>query len=113
MTYNPKERPTYLGPAHLRETRTLTQGHFYVADNDSNNIPPIPKAPTPIEQALAVGKVVALVLAAAAGSLVAAASSGAAIPAWLLSIATAIVAIAAPLGIASGGVQVKKKDELP
>lgn len=112
MPYDPKKRPTYLG---LESNRTnpnrLSTGVFTVADQTENKIEVVEQAPSTISKILAVGKVVGLCLAALAGSLVAAAASGAAIPAWLLSICTAIVAIAAPLGLASPGLKSLQKKE--
>lgn len=106
MPYDPKKQPNYLG---FEKDRTnpnrLNMGVLTVADQNENKIEPVNPEPSSMSKILAVAKVVGLVLAAAAGSLVAAAASGAALPAWLLSICTAIVAIAAPLGLASPGLK--------
>lgn len=78
-----------------------------MADQTDNKIEPIPAPPSAISQVLAVGKIAALVFAGAASAVVAASASGVAVPAWLLTLSTTIVAIAAPLGIASPGIQKK------
>jgi hypothetical protein len=71
----------------------------------NKELAPIPQPPSVIQQILAVGKIIVLVLAAAASSLVAAAAGGASIPPALLGVATAVVAIAASLGLVSPGVK--------
>lgn len=75
--------------------------------SDATRTTPIERPATGLAQAMAVLKVVALVLAGAAGSVIATAQAGVALPAWLVSVATAVVAIAAPLGIASPGLEKK------
>lgn len=103
--YDPKNRPTYLGPDHLRHKRTLTQGYMTVADSNQNSIPPV--APNTGDKVLNILKLIALIIAGIASTLVAAAASGAAIHPTILAIASVILAIAAPLGIASPGIQKK------
>ena len=66
---------------------------------------PVPRPPSAIQQILAVGKVVILALAAVSSVVVATAAGGATLPAWLIAAATAIVAIAASLGLVSPGVK--------
>ena len=112
MPYDPKKQPNYLG---FEKDRTnpnrLNTGVLSVADQNENNIVPIEQPQSTGAKILAVLKVVAVVLAAACGSLVAAAAGGAAIPAWLLSICTAVIAIAAPLGLVSPGMKALQKKE--
>lgn len=105
MTYDPKNRPTYLGPDHLRHKRTLTQGYMTVADSNQNSIPAVQEST--VSKVLGILKLVALVLAGVASTIVAAAASGAAIHPTLLTIASIILAVATPLGIASPGLQSK------
>jgi len=76
-----------------------------VADQNQNQIPVVTQPPTGIAQVLNILKIVALVLAGLAGSIVAAATSGVQLPGWLVAVATAILAIATPLGIASPGLK--------
>lgn len=108
MTYDPKNRPPYLVPEHERTNpNRLSEPWRYmsVADQNQNQIPVVEKPPSAISQILSVGKLIAVVLAGAAASVVALQASGVALPGWLLTVATAILAIAAPLGIASPGLK--------
>ena len=52
-------------------------------------------------------KLVATVIATAAGGIIAMSQGGVAVPPWLIAACTAIVSIAAGLGIASNGIQGK------
>ncbi len=76
-----------------------------MADQNENKIEPIVQPPSVISQILNGLKIVVLILAAAAGSIVAAAAAGTSMPGWLVSIATAVSAIAAALGLASPGLK--------
>lgn len=109
MTYDPKNRPVFLGTEQDRTNpNRLTQGVMSVADQNENQIPVVEKPPTILQKALAIGKVIALVLASLAGTVVALNASGAVVmPAWLMGLATAITALAAALGIASPGLKAK------
>lgn len=111
MTYDPKNRPTYLGFERDRTNpNRMNQGVMSVADQNQNQIPVVEKPASAIQQALGIAKIVALILAGLASSIVAAAASGVAIPSSLLSIAGVILAIATPLGIASPGLQPKASE---
>lgn len=106
MPYDPKTRPVFLGNEQDRTNpNRLKVGVLSVADDNQNQIPVIPKPPTGLQQALHIGKLIAVVLAGLAGSIIAMESQGVVLPAWLAGIAKAILAIAVPLGIASGGVK--------
>lgn len=106
MSYDPKNRPVFLGFEHDRTNpNRLSRGVLSVADQNQNLIPVVEQPPTLIQKIFGVLKVVAIVLAGLAGSVIAAQASGVAIPGWLLAASTAIVAIAAPLGIASPGLK--------
>lgn len=108
MSYDPKSRPPYIVPEHERTNpNRLSEPWRYmtVADQNQNEIPVVEKPPTGIAQVLNILKIVALVLAGLAGSIVAAATSGVQLPGWLVAVATAILAIATPLGIASPGLK--------
>lgn len=108
MSYDPKSRPPYIVPEHERTNpNRLSEPWRYmtVADQTENQIPVVEKPPTPIAQVFSVLKIVALVLAGLAGSIIAAAEGGVVLPAALLSIAKVVIAIAAPLGIASPGLK--------
>lgn len=101
--YDPKNRPTFLGPDHLRSKRTLTQGYMSVADSNQNSIPPVQESTS--GKVFAYLKIIAIVLAGVASALVAAAAGGVAIHPTVLAIASVVLAIAAPLGIASPGIK--------
>ena len=104
MPYNPQNRPNFLGfEADRTNPNRLTAGVSTVADQADNNIEPIPQPPTLIQQILNVAKIVVVGLAASAAAVVAAAAGGAPIAPPLLTVCTAIVAIATPLGLLSGG----------
>lgn len=76
-----------------------------MADQNDNQIVPIPQPPSLIEKLLGGSKVVALILATIAAGIIALSQSGAlAIPPSVLAVASSIVAIAAALGIASPGI---------
>lgn len=112
MTYDPKKRPVFLGFEHDRTNpNRLTQGVLSVADQNENQIAPIPKPPSALQQAAHIGKIIMLVLASLAGSIVALKAGGVPIPEWLLGIAAAIAALAGALGIASPGL--KKPEAAP
>lgn len=103
MPYDPKTRPVFLGQDGNRTNPDrLKQGVMSVADQNQNQIPQ-EGPPSTAQNVLGIVKIVGLVLAGLAGSIVAASASGVQLPPALVSIATAIVAIAAPLGIASPG----------
>ena len=107
MTYDPKQRPVFLGTEMNRTNPnrlSVSAGVISVADANENNIVPIPQPPSLGSKLMAAGKVVALVLSALAGSLIAAQAGGLVLPGWLLGLCSAVLAIAAPLGIASGGI---------
>ncbi len=109
MPYDPKNRPVFLGTeANRTNPNRLTVGVLSVADQNDNNIPVIPKPPSPLQQALHIGKLIALVLSGIAGSIIAMEAQGVVLPLWLASLAKAILAIAVPLGIGSSGLG--KKD---
>jgi hypothetical protein len=109
MTYDPK--------------KTLWKRREYINDNlgtpryqmseasSENKVEPIPQPASLGEQLMKVGKIVALVLASLAGSVIALQSAGVVLPAWLLTLATTVLALAAPLGIGSSGLS--KKDLPP
>lgn len=84
-----------------------------VADQNDNKIESVAPSqpPSTISQILNGLKIAGLILAGLAGSIVAAAAGGATLPAWLVSIATAVVAIAAPLGLASPGLKALQGDK--
>ena len=107
MSYDPKKRPVFLGTEQNRTNpNRLKSGVMSVANQTDEKIDQV-TPPTNGQNILAILKVMAAVLAAIAGSLVAASASGTALPAWLVSVATAILAIATPLGIVSTGVKPK------
>lgn len=108
MSYDPKSRPPYIVPEHERTNpNRLSEPWRYmtVADQNQNQIPVVTQPPTALAQVFNVLKIVALVLAGLAGSIIAASEGGVALPAVLLSIAKVVIAIAAPLGIASPGLK--------
>lgn len=71
-----------------------------MADDNKNNVPVVERPPSP---ALEIAKKVAIVLGLVAAAIVGAASSGVALPAILVTIANALLAILVPLGLASPG----------
>ncbi len=111
MPYDTKKRPNYLGLEYERGSmdRLLGfKGVIHVADQNENKVENTTQIPTQGEKVTGVLKIVGLIVAALAGAVIAVASGGVAVPPWLMSIATAIAAIAAPLGIASSGLPAKK-----
>lgn len=73
-----------------------------MADDNKNEVPPIPKQPS---QALEIAKKIGIALGLLAAGVVGAASSGIALPAALVTIANALLAILIPLGLASPGLK--------
>lgn len=113
MTYDPKTRPVFLGTEQNRTNpNRLNVGVMSVADDKNDQIPVVAKPPTAIQQFLHIAKIVALVLASIAGSIIAMEAQGIVLPAWLAATAKAILAIAVPLGIGSSGLA-KPKGEDP
>lgn len=74
-----------------------------MADQNENKIEPIPQPPSLIQQVLNILKIVVVGLAASAAAVVASAAGGVTVPPALLTVCTAVVAIATPLGLLSGG----------
>ena len=107
MPYDSKKRPNFLGSEADRTSldRLSLKGFISLADQNENKIEPIPTAPSLGSQLSGGLKIAGLIIAALAGGVIAVASGGVALPPWLLSIATAIVAIAAPLGLAAPGLR--------
>lgn len=108
MPYDTKKRPNYLGLEYERGSmdRLLGfKGVIHVADQEDNKLEPKTQVPSLGAQLSGGLKIAGLIIAALAGGVIAVASGGVAVPAWLMSIATAIVAIAAPLGLASPGLK--------
>lgn len=112
MPYNPKDRPVFLGNEQDRTNpNRLKVGVLSVADDNQNQIPVVAKPPNFLEQALHIGKIIAIVLVGLAASVLGLASQGVAIPAWLSQLAVAITGLGAALGIASGGIKSPSKPE--
>lgn len=112
MPYDPKKRPVFLGlEANRTNPNRLSTGVFTVADQNENKVEVVNPTVSPLSGVLAILKIVGLVLAAAAGAIIAAQASGVVLPAGLVSVATAIVAIAAPLGLASPGLKSLQGDK--
>lgn len=83
-----------------------------MADQNENKVEVVDRGPSKFEQALDIGKKIAIVLVLIAGTLLGLHAEGTLIlPKALLGVITAIVGIGAALGIGSSGT--KKKDELP
>jgi hypothetical protein len=114
MSYDAKNRPVFLG---FEKDRTnpnrLTQGVLSVADDKSNQIEPIPQPPSTIEKLMSGGKIIALILAGLSATVLGLQESGIVLPAAILSIAKVIAAIAATLGIASGGLKKPSASDEP
>jgi len=105
MPYDSKKRPNFLGNDYERTSldRLSLKGFLSVADQNDNKIENTTQVPTAAQSIGGIAKIVGLVIAALAGAVIAVGAGGVALPAWLTSLATAIVAIAAPLGLASPG----------
>ncbi len=110
MTYDPKNRPVFLGNEQDRSNpNRLTAGVVQVADQN-NTVTPIPQPPSLIEKIMHGSKILALILASLAGTVAAIAAQGVALPGWLTAAAGVVTAIAAALGIASGGIKAPASD---
>ena len=86
----------------------VTGGMLSVASPETHMEPVQESA---LSKFLAIAKPIAAILVTLAGSVIAAGQGGLTLPAWLVSVCTAIVAVGAGLGIASSGTE--KKKELP
>lgn len=110
MTYDPKKTRLNISRDYINDN--LGKPRYNMSEaSQQNQVPPIPQAPSLGSEIMRIGKIVALVLASLAGSVIALQSAGVALPAWLLTLATAVLAIAAPLGIGSSGIAAKKLPE--
>lgn len=98
---------THLGFGKRRSDLTAPiweQGFLSVSDQNENKIEPVDRGPSKLEQALDIGKKIAIVLVLIAGSLLGLHVQGTLVlPATLVGILTAITGIGGALGIASSG----------
>jgi len=114
VTYDPKKRPVFLGFEHDRTNpNRLTQGVLSVADQDKNLIEPIPQPPTLVEKIMSGSKIVALILAGLAATVIGLQESGVILPAAVLSLAKVVMALAAALGIGSSGLKKASASDEP
>lgn len=119
MSYDPKNRPNWLVPEHKRtDPNRLTQGVMTVADDKDNKIEPIPQPESVLSKIMKYSKIAALILAALAGTVLAAESQGVILPPWLKTAAVAITGLAATLGLTKSALDrngdgvIDEKDEL-
>lgn len=103
---------TYLGFDKDRTNpNRLTQGVIAVADQNENKVEVVDRGPSKFEQALDIGKKIAIVLVLIAGTILGLHAEGTLIlPKTLLGILTGLVGVGAAFGIGSSGT---KKAELP
>ena len=76
-----------------------------MADTKENQVPVVAQPPSQASQALEIAKRIAIVLGVVAAGVLGVVSSGVALPAVVVTIANAILAILIPLGLASPGLK--------
>lgn len=100
MTYDPKQRPAWLVPEHLRTSPDrLKNGVMSVADDKDNNIAPIPQPESALSKIMKGSKVVAVILVGIAGLALGMEAQGIVLPPAVKSIALVVLALGSALGL--------------